>query len=88
MYNVCREAWSNRNINVDDKLHVCTRCNVDRGAPEKFSAENNMDPESVPPELSDLTQCEEMLIARAFQVMQLYVRKRHNTISCKGHVLT
>ena len=42
----------------------------------------------VPPELSGLTQCEEVLIARAFPVMQVYVRKGHNTISSKGHSLT
>ena len=32
-----------------------------------------MDPCSVPLELSDLTNSEEMLIARAFPVMQVYV---------------
>ena len=47
-----------------------------------------MDSGLVPPELSGLTQCEEVLIARTFPVMQVYVRKGHNTISSKGHSLT
>lgn len=53
---------------------------------KKPSAENNIDPGSVPPELSDLTQCEEMLTARAFPVMQVHVRKEHNAISYKVHI--
>ena len=42
-----------------------------------------MDPVSFPPELSDLTECEEMLIAGTFQITQVYVRKGYNTISYK-----
>ena len=86
--NVCQEARPNENINVDDKSHVCTRCKADKGTPKKISVENNMDPGSVPPELNELTQCEEMLKARPFPVIQVYVRKGHNTISYKEHVLT
>ena len=47
-----------------------------------------MDPSSVSPELSDLSYCEEMPIARAFPVTQVYLRKAHNTISYNGRVLT
>ena len=57
----------------DDNLHVCTHCKIDKGTPEEFRIENNMDSGLVPPELSGLTQCEEVLIARAFPVMQVYV---------------
>lgn len=60
-----------------------------KGAPHKFSAENNMDPGSVPAELNDLTQCEEIQIARAFPVKQeVYVRKGYDTISFKVQVFT
>ena len=38
----------------------------------KFSADNNMDPRDIPEELQDLTEIEEMLIARAFTVMSIY----------------
>ena len=85
--NVCQEAWTNKNINIDEKFHVCTHCKIDYETPKKISAENNMDPGLVPPELSDLTQCEEMLIVRAFPVMQVYVRKGYDTVSYKRHVL-
>jgi len=40
--------------------------------PKKFSAENNMDPGEVPNELQNLTEVEEMLIARVFPVMSVY----------------
>ena len=35
--NICREAWANKNINVDDKSHVCTHCKIDKGTPKKFN---------------------------------------------------
>lgn len=71
--NVCREAWPNKNAKVDEKSHVFIHCKIDKGTPRKFITENNVDPCSVPLELSDLTNCEEMLIARAFPMMQVYV---------------
>ena len=37
--------------------------------------------------MSDLAQCEEMLIARAFPDIQVYARKGHISISYKGKVL-
>ena len=37
--------------------------------PKKFSRENSMIPSSVPNELQNLTQTEEMLIARALPIM-------------------
>ncbi|PKK63213.1 hypothetical protein RhiirC2_717135 [Rhizophagus irregularis] len=40
--------------------------------PNKFSAENNMDLGEVSEELRDLTEIEEMLIARTFTVMSVY----------------
>ena len=66
--NVCCEAWPNKNINVDDKSHVCTHCKIYKGALRKFRAKNNMDRGSTPPELSDLSHCKEMLVTRAFPV--------------------
>ena len=74
--NISPEAWPNKNINVDDTSHVCTRCKINKGTLKKLSADNNMDSGSVYPELNDITRCEEMLIARAFPVMQVYVRKK------------
>ena len=45
-----------------------------------------MDPGTVPAELQDLTEVEEMLIARAFPIMCVY-RKHGGQRGYKGHVL-
>ena len=82
----CFESWPIKNISkVDD--YCCTRCKRDKGTPKKFSAENNMKPSAVPEALKGLTQIEEMLIARAFPVMQVYTRPRGGQRAYKGHVL-
>ena len=47
-----------------------------------------MVPSPVSPELEGLTQCEEMLIARAFPIMQVYLKPKYGTTSYKGHVVT
>ena len=67
---VCKEAW------FDISKGVCTRCKRDKLLPKKFSAENFMIPSPVPPELQGLTQVEEMLIARAFPIMNIYCKSR------------
>ena len=87
--NVCFEAWP---ITVGSRKtehnYLCTRCIRDKGVPKKFSAENKMIPGPVPAELQGLSQCEEMLIARAFPVMQVYLKPRYGTVCYKGHVVT
>jgi hypothetical protein len=40
--------------------YVCSQCSRDKKSPKKFSVENLMIPSSVPHELQDLTQVEEM----------------------------
>ena len=47
-----------------------------------------MIPSPVPKELQDLTQFEEMLIARAFPVMHVYTKPRGGQRAYKGHVIT
>jgi len=39
---------------------------------KRFSADNNMDPGEIPNELRDLTEIEEMLIARVFPIVSVY----------------
>ena len=56
--------------------------------PKKFSKENDMIPCAVPKELQGLTQVEEMLIARAFPVIQVYTKPNGGQKAYKGHVLT
>lgn len=69
--NACHQAQPNKNINNDDKSHVCTRYRIDKRVQKKFNAENNADPGSFPPELSDLVHCKEMSRVKAFPVMQV-----------------
>ncbi|PKY12906.1 hypothetical protein RhiirB3_322927, partial [Rhizophagus irregularis] len=64
----------------------CRRCYSEKIMPNKFSAENNMDPGEVPEELRDLTEIEEMLIARAFTVMSVY-RLRGGQYGYRGNVI-
>jgi len=47
-----------------------------------------MIPAVVPDELKDLTQCEEMLIAKAFPVMLVYTKPGCGYLGYKGHVIT
>ena len=82
---VCKEAWpvSNNKRGADQ---TCTRCKRDKSKCRLFSSENDMDPGNVPPELQELTEVEEMLIARAFPIMCVY-RKHGGQRGYKGHVL-
>ena len=47
-----------------------------------------MIPSPVPKQLQELTQFEEMLIARAFPVMHVYTKPRGGQKAYKGHVIT
>ena len=86
---ICFEAWPNKALSKKKQNgHICTRCIRDKKTPKKFSFENNMVPCPVPEELKGMTQCEEMLICRAFPVMQVYAKPRFGTYSYKGHVIT
>ena len=43
-----------------------------KNLPNKFSADNNMDPRRISEELQDLTEIEEMLILKVFTVISVY----------------
>ena len=68
--------------------HVCGRCERDKGSPKKFSYENDMIPSRALKKLQDLTQVEEMLISRAFPVINVYTKPFGGQRSYKGHVIT
>jgi hypothetical protein len=69
---VCKEAWP---LKSKPRVpYVCSRCVRDNKSPRKFSYENSMIPSSVPNELQNLTQIEEMLIARALPIMRIYIK--------------
>ena len=69
---VCQEAWPLKS--KPRTPYVCSRCCRDKKSPKKFSSENSMIPSKVPHELQNLTQTEEMLIARALPIMRVYIK--------------
>ena len=71
----CFEAWPIKlNSSKINPEYQYTSCLKDKGSPKKFSKGNKMVPSPVSPELQGLTQCEEMLIAKAFPVIQVYIK--------------
>ena len=71
---VCKERWPLKTTPKNSSKYVCLRCSRDKAFPKKFSCENNMIPSKVPAELQELTQIEEMLIARALPIMRVYIK--------------
>ena len=61
----CWEAWPLKS--KPRSPYVCSQCSRDKQTPKKFSVENSMIPSSVPPELQNLTQIEEMLLPLTFK---------------------
>ena len=69
---VCQEAWPLKS--KPNTPYVCLRCSGDKKSPKQFSCQNSMIPSCVPNELQNLTQIEEMLIARALPIMRVYIK--------------
>ena len=67
---VCKEAWPLSTSR--EQIFTCSRCKRDTKPCRLYSAENDMDPGSVPAELQGLSEVEELLIARAFPIMSIY----------------
>ena len=53
--------------------YACSRCSRDKKNPKNFSIDNFTIPSAVPAELQNLTQIEEMLIARALPIMKVFI---------------
>lgn len=78
---ICFEAWPVKGKNKSKQTnYICQRCTSDKKSPKKFSSQNQMIPSSIPIELQDLTQIEEMLIARALPIMNVYVNPGDNEV--------
>jgi hypothetical protein len=81
---ICHEIWPVR----QKTYHVtyrCFRCNRDKNEPKLYSSLNNAIPQSQPPCLQNLTQIEEMLIARVSPIMYIY-KKQGGQRGYKGHI--
>ena len=82
----CKERW----FCMDLKSDVCHRCfNRDKGnkTPFLMSAENEMDPGELPAHLPELTQVEEMIIARCHVQMMVH-RYRGHQYHYSGHCVS
>ena len=66
---ICKEVWPLSGFPT--QIFTCSRCKRDRKPCRLYSAENDVDPGSVPAELQCLSEVEELLIARAFKIQSL-----------------
>ena len=82
---ICYQACPQKSRKQLSK-YVCLACSRDKQDPKRFSQENNMIPSPVPKELQELTQIEEMLIARALPLMRVYV-KPGGQRGYSGHII-
>ena len=67
---MCQECYVGIKVKHIEEGPMCSRCQQEKGN-NRFSTDNNIDPGSQPPELADLTQVEEMLIARVSPILQV-----------------
>jgi hypothetical protein len=88
---VCQESYAAMKVYCTSERPICNRCRQEIGI-HRFSSSNNMDLGCQPQELANLTQVEEMLIARVNPILQVthatggqYKYKGH-TISFPQHV--
>ena len=79
---VCKE----RRLECKGTRNMCTRCRRDKKVPKVWSGENNMDPMAVPEILSNMSDAEQMLIARLAPAVHVHLLK-HGGIASKGHCI-
>ena len=68
MCHVCLESYAGIQVRNKSTCPMCVQCLQERSN-HRFSAMNHMDPGTQPHVLEDLTQVEEMLIARASPIL-------------------
>ena len=81
------EACKERRLECKGTRNMCTRCRRDKKVPKVWSGENNMDPMAVPEILSNMSDAEQMLIARLASTVHVHLLK-HGGIASKGHCIT
>ena len=79
---VCKE----RRLECKGTRDMCTRCRRDKKVPKVWSGENNMDPMAVPEILCNMSDAEQMLIARLAPTVHVHLLK-HGGIASKGHCI-
>ena len=78
---VCKE----RRLECKGTRNMCTCCRRDKRVPKVWSRENNMDPMAVPEILSNMSDAEQMLIARLAPTVHVHLLK-HGGIAPKEHL--
>ena len=79
---VCNES----RLECKGTRNMCTRCRRDKKVPKVWSGENNMDAMAVPEILSNMSDAEQMLIARLAPTVHVHLLK-HGGIASKGHCI-
>src|SRR5271154_2066401 len=82
----CRERWFSMDLK-DEICHACFLRDKGNKTPFLMSADNEMDPGEVPAHLPELTQVEEMIIARSHVQMMLH-RYRGHQYHYSGHCVS
>ena len=83
----CRERWFGMDLRSDGVCHRCSLRDKSTQTPFLMSADNDMDPGDVPTHLPELTQLEEMVIARC-HVQMLIKRYRGHQYHYSGHCVS
>jgi hypothetical protein len=83
---MCQECYLGIKVRCTEEGPICSRCQQEKEN-NQFSVENNMDPGSQPSELANLTQVEEMLIARVSPILQV-THAIGGQYKYKGHTIS
>ena len=83
---ICQESYLSMKVAWVPEGPICHRCRQEKNE-HQFSASNNMDPGPQPLQLSNLTQIEEMLIARINPILQV-THATGGQFKYKGHTIS
>ncbi|KAL9962439.1 hypothetical protein ACROYT_G031543 [Oculina patagonica] len=84
----CCDICQERRLEGKGTANMCSRCRNDKKDPDckVWSDKNEVDPMSVPEELSDMTDAEQMLISRLAPTVHVHMLK-HGGIASRGHCI-
>ena len=83
---VCQESYARMKVYHTNEGPICNRCCQEIGI-HSISSTNTMDPGCQPPELANLTQVEEMLIAHVNPILQV-THAIGGQYKYKGHTIS
>ena len=83
---ICQESYLSMKVARVPEGPICHRCRQEKNE-HRFSASNNMDHGPQPLQLSNLTQIEEMLIARINPILQV-THATGGQFKYKGHTIS